>query len=56
MLDTRYTGKAAYRMLHDLNTHPEKFKGKEILFIHTGIQILQGFIFKLVCEVFKLKK
>ena len=53
MLDTSYTCKAACRMLHDLHTDPGKFKGREILFIHTGIQEIQNYF---GCEVFKLTK
>ena len=31
-----YTGKAAYHMVKQLNNNPDVFKGKKILFIHTG--------------------
>ena len=36
LLDVSYTGKTAYYMMQDMKNCPGKFKGKNILFIHTG--------------------
>ncbi|XP_072038152.1 uncharacterized protein [Amphiura filiformis] len=36
ILDPVYSGKAAYHLVKKLNTNPEIFKGKKIVFIHTG--------------------
>ncbi|KAH3841240.1 hypothetical protein DPMN_114699 [Dreissena polymorpha] len=36
MLDPVYTGKAVYGLVKELNTNPDMFKGKRILFLHTG--------------------
>ena len=36
VLDPVYSGKAAYHMVKQLNDNPDVFKGKKILFIHTG--------------------
>ena len=36
LLDPYYTGKGAMGMVRELSLHPERFKGKRILFIHTG--------------------
>ncbi|XP_072037462.1 uncharacterized protein [Amphiura filiformis] len=35
-LGLTYSGKAAYHMVKQLNEQPEQFRGKKILFIHTG--------------------
>ena len=37
LLDPYYTGKGAMGMVRELSLRPERFKGKRILFIHTGI-------------------
>ncbi|WOL20165.1 D-cysteine desulfhydrase 1, mitochondrial [Canna indica] len=36
VLDPVYSGKAAYGMLKDMAANPTKWKGRKILFIHTG--------------------
>ena len=36
ILDPIYTGKAAMKMLDEMRTNPTRFKGRRILFIHTG--------------------
>ena len=36
MLDPVYTGKAAKGFVHEMNTNPERFKGRNILFMHSG--------------------
>ncbi|XP_072024368.1 uncharacterized protein [Amphiura filiformis] len=36
ILGSTYSGKAAFHLVKQLNEQPEKFKGKKILFIHTG--------------------
>ncbi|XP_067946558.1 uncharacterized protein [Watersipora subatra] len=36
ILDTTYTGKAAYGMYELMNNRPEVFKGRRILFLHSG--------------------
>ncbi|XP_072027714.1 uncharacterized protein [Amphiura filiformis] len=36
ILGSTYSGKAAYHMVKELNEQPDKFRGKKILFIHTG--------------------
>lgn len=36
MLDPVYTGKAARGLVHELNNNPHLFKGRRILFLHTG--------------------
>ena len=36
LLDPCYTGKAWYGMLHIIRQNPEQYKGKNILFWHTG--------------------
>ncbi|XP_072014127.1 uncharacterized protein [Amphiura filiformis] len=36
VLGSTYSGKAAFHLVKQLNEQPEKFKGKKILFIHTG--------------------
>ena len=36
ILDPVYSGKAIFGFLHDVREHPEKWKGKRVLFVHTG--------------------
>ncbi|ONK61276.1 uncharacterized protein A4U43_C08F28020 [Asparagus officinalis] len=36
VLDPVYSGKAAYNMLKDMAENPTKWKGRKVLFIHTG--------------------
>ncbi|KAF3780682.1 putative D-cysteine desulfhydrase 1 [Nymphaea thermarum] len=36
ILDPVYSGKAAYRMLKDMERNPDKWVGRKVLFIHTG--------------------
>ncbi|XP_020585149.1 putative D-cysteine desulfhydrase 1, mitochondrial [Phalaenopsis equestris] len=36
ILDPVYSGKAAYALLKDIDANPTKWKGRKILFIHTG--------------------
>ena len=36
ILDPVYSGKAAFHLVKCLNTKPEIFKGKKIVFVHTG--------------------
>eukprot|EP01137_Pigoraptor_chileana_P007453 Opistho-2@53084 len=36
LLDPVYTGKAAFGMVSIMNSDPRRFKGKRVLFIHTG--------------------
>ncbi|XP_031496354.1 putative D-cysteine desulfhydrase 1, mitochondrial [Nymphaea colorata] len=36
ILDPVYSGKAAYRMLKDMEKNPDKWVGRKVLFIHTG--------------------
>ncbi|XP_062221840.1 putative D-cysteine desulfhydrase 1, mitochondrial isoform X2 [Phragmites australis] len=36
VLDPVYSGKAAYGMLKDMASNPTKWKGRKILFVHTG--------------------
>lgn len=36
VLDPVYTGKAVHGMISDIRENPEKWKGRNILFIHTG--------------------
>eukprot|EP00210_Caulerpa_lentillifera_P005683 g5435.t1 len=36
ILDPVYSGKAVYRFLKDMEKEPEKWRGKKVLFIHTG--------------------
>ncbi|XP_033106064.1 bifunctional D-cysteine desulfhydrase/1-aminocyclopropane-1-carboxylate deaminase, mitochondrial-like [Anneissia japonica] len=36
ILDPTYTGKAAFGLVEHINTNPSAFKGKRILFVHTG--------------------
>ncbi|PKU72589.1 putative D-cysteine desulfhydrase 1, mitochondrial isoform X2 [Dendrobium catenatum] len=36
ILDPVYSGKAAYALLKDISANPTKWKGRKILFIHTG--------------------
>lgn len=36
ILDPVYTGKAVHAMLKDFREHPDVWKGKRVLFIHTG--------------------
>ena len=36
ILDPVYTGKAAAGMLAEMDTNPTRFKGRRVLFIHTG--------------------
>ena len=40
VLDPRYTGKAAKGLSYEMKTNPGRFKGKDILFIHTGKFVL----------------
>ena len=47
LLDPYYTGKGAMGMVRELSLHPERFKGKRVLFIHTGIA---KFAFEPRCE------
>ncbi|XP_076435686.1 uncharacterized protein LOC143275442 [Babylonia areolata] len=35
-LDPNYTGKAAFSMVKEMQTNPSAFKGRRVLFIHTG--------------------
>lgn len=35
-LDGTYTGKAAFHMVKQMQTNPQRFRGKKILFLHTG--------------------
>ncbi|KAJ1688869.1 hypothetical protein LUZ63_013024 [Rhynchospora breviuscula] len=36
ILDPVYSGKAAYGMFKDMASNPEKWRGRKVLFIHTG--------------------
>ncbi|XP_006823418.1 uncharacterized protein LOC100378838 [Saccoglossus kowalevskii] len=36
MIDPVYTGKATKALVEELNNNPSRFKGKRILFVHTG--------------------
>ncbi|KAM0841536.1 hypothetical protein ACQ4PT_058965 [Festuca glaucescens] len=36
VLDPVYSGKAAYGMLKDMSNNPTKWKGRKVLFVHTG--------------------
>ncbi|PKA64372.1 1-aminocyclopropane-1-carboxylate deaminase [Apostasia shenzhenica] len=36
VLDPVYTGKAAYNLLKDMDSNPAKWKGRKVLFMHTG--------------------
>lgn len=36
ILDPVYSGKAAYGMLRDMTENPSKWKGRKVLFVHTG--------------------
>ena len=36
MTDPVYTGKALYGLVQELNNNPSRFKGRRILFLHTG--------------------
>ncbi|CAE8614421.1 unnamed protein product [Polarella glacialis] len=36
VLDPCYTGKAFYRLYRELQSCPEKFKGRRVLYVHTG--------------------
>jgi len=36
VLDPVYSGKAAYGMLKDMSNNPTKWKGRKVLFLHTG--------------------
>nr|CAD1827227.1 unnamed protein product [Ananas comosus var. bracteatus] len=36
VLDPVYSGKAAYGMLKDMDKNPAKWKGRRVLFVHTG--------------------
>ena len=36
LLDPTYTGKAAFGMINEMRLRPERFRGKKVLFIHTG--------------------
>ncbi|XP_033111310.1 bifunctional D-cysteine desulfhydrase/1-aminocyclopropane-1-carboxylate deaminase, mitochondrial-like [Anneissia japonica] len=36
ILDPTYTGKVAFGLVEHINTNPSAFKGKRILFVHTG--------------------
>ncbi|KQK01684.1 putative D-cysteine desulfhydrase 1, mitochondrial [Brachypodium distachyon] len=36
VLDPVYSGKGAYGMLKDMSSNPAKWKGRKVLFIHTG--------------------
>ncbi|KAK1644375.1 hypothetical protein QYE76_062180 [Lolium multiflorum] len=36
VLDPVYSGKAAYGMLKDMSSNPTKWKGRKVLFVHTG--------------------
>ena len=36
ILDPVYSGKAVFGFLRDVREHPEKWKGKRVLFVHTG--------------------
>ncbi|XP_073100646.1 D-cysteine desulfhydrase 1, mitochondrial [Elaeis guineensis] len=36
VLDPVYSGKAAYGMLKDMSANPAKWRGRKVLFIHTG--------------------
>ena len=36
ILDHVYTGKALYQFVEHAKAHPEEFRGKRILFWHTG--------------------
>ena len=35
-LDGTYTGKAAFHMVKQMQTNPQRFRGKKVLFLHTG--------------------
>ncbi len=37
VLDPSYSGKAAFHLVKQLQENPERFKGRKILFIHTGM-------------------
>ena len=39
VLDLSYTNKAVKGLLNELRVNPTRFKGKRILYIHTGIII-----------------
>ena len=36
MIDPVYTGKAVFGLVNELKSNPDRFKGKRILYIHTG--------------------
>lgn len=36
ILDPVYSGKAAFRLCQDILSEPEKWKGRKVLFLHTG--------------------
>ena len=36
ILDPVYSGKAAFSFLQEVQQEPEKWKGKRVLFVHTG--------------------
>lgn len=36
VVDPTYTGKALYGLIHEIKADPEKWKGKKVLFLHTG--------------------
>lgn len=40
VLDPTYTGKAVRGLVSELNKNPSRFKGNQILFIHTGKRFL----------------
>ncbi len=36
ILDPVYSGKAAHHMIQDMQARPEQWRGRRVLFIHTG--------------------
>jgi len=36
VLDPVYSGKGVYGMLKDMSSNPAKWKGRKVLFVHTG--------------------
>ena len=36
MLDPVYSGKALYKLLEEMRSAPEDWRGRKVLFLHTG--------------------
>ena len=36
-VDTIYTGKTVWGMTNEMRSHPQRFRGNRVLFIHTGM-------------------